>query len=51
MEEGHSNTITLFMTEASKGTNADLKAFAEKTLPTLNHHMEMVTSTKDAVNK
>jgi putative membrane protein len=51
MEEGHTNTIALFMTEASKGTNADLKAFADKTLPVLNHHMEMVTSTKDAVNK
>lgn len=51
MEEGHSKTIALFMTEASKGSNADLKAFAEKTLPTLNHHMEMVNSTKDAVNK
>ena len=51
MEEGHTNTITLFMTEAAKGTNADLKAFAGKTLPVLNHHMEMVTSAKDAVNK
>ena len=51
MEEGHTNTIALFMTEGAKGTNADLKAFATKTLPTLNHHMEMVTSAKDAVNK
>jgi putative membrane protein len=51
MEEGHTNTIALFMTEGTKGTNADLKAFATKTLPTLNHHMEMVTSAKDAVNK
>ena len=51
MEEGHTSTITLFMTEAAKGRNADLKAFADKTLPVLNHHMEMVTSAKDAVNK
>lgn len=51
MEEGHTNTIALFMTEAAKGTNADLKAFATKTLPTLNHHMEMVAAAKDAVNK
>lgn len=51
MEEGHSETIALFMAESSKGTNADLKAFADKTLPTLNHHMEMVNAAKEAVNK
>ena len=51
MEEGHNKTIANFMTEVSKGTNAELKAFAQKTLPVLNHHLEMVNSTKEKVNK
>jgi putative membrane protein len=32
----------MFQKEADNGKNADLKAFATKTLPTLNHHLEMV---------
>lgn len=51
MEEGHNKTIANFMAEVSKGSNQDLKGFAQKTLPTLNHHLEMVNMTKSAVNK
>ena len=37
----HQDTIALFQKEASGGTDPDVKAFATKTLPSLNHHLEM----------
>jgi len=38
----HKGAVALFESEAKDGKNADLKAFAEKTLPTLKHHLKMV---------
>ena len=38
----HKGAVALFQSEAKDGKNADLKAFAEKTLPTLQHHLKMV---------
>jgi len=38
--EEHQKTITLFETEANSGTDAKLKAFAAKTLPTLKEHLK-----------
>lgn len=38
----HEKTVKLFQTQAQSGTSADLKAFATKTLPTLQSHLEMV---------
>ena len=38
----HKEAVALFQSEAKDGKNADLKAFAEKTLPTLQHHLDMV---------
>jgi putative membrane protein len=41
MVADHEKVIKLFTSEASSGKDADLKAFAAKTLPTLKHHLEM----------
>jgi putative membrane protein len=45
MEKDHKAAISKFQTEADKGMNADLKTFATNTLPTLNHHLDMVNAT------
>jgi putative membrane protein len=37
----HEDTIKLFRKEAQNGKDADLKAWATKTLPTLEHHLSM----------
>lgn len=41
MVADHEKVITLFRTESTSGKDSDLKAFATKTLPTLQHHLEM----------
>ena len=46
MVDDHNEDIPKFQSEADNGQNADLKAFAAKTLPTLKHHLEMSNSTK-----
>ena len=37
----HEQTVELFKKEADSSDNAELKAFAQKTLPKLEHHLEM----------
>jgi putative membrane protein len=37
----HKDAVKLFTAEASKGKDPDLKAFASKTLPTIQHHYQM----------
>ena len=44
MEIDHQRTIDLFQSEARRGQNSDLKAFASNTLPTLREHLQMVRS-------
>jgi predicted outer membrane protein len=39
MVKDHEDTVKLFEKEAKSGKDADLKAFAEKTLPTLKDHL------------
>ena len=41
MVADHEKVIALFKKESMSGSDADLKAFATKTLPTLQHHLEM----------
>jgi putative membrane protein len=39
--KAHEETLRLFETAAQKATDADVKAFAQKTLPALQDHLEM----------
>jgi putative membrane protein len=48
MEQDHQADIKVFEREASSGDDADIKAWAAKTLPTLKSHLAMV---KDARKK
>lgn len=41
MQNDHQDAVQLFTAESSTGTNADVKAFAAQTLPTLQHHLQM----------
>jgi len=44
--KAHQDTIKLFQKEVDKGTDPDVKAWASKTLPTLQHHLEMAQALK-----
>jgi len=46
----HEQAITLFKTEASDGSNQQLKAFASSTLPTLEMHLSMIKSALKSTN-
>jgi putative membrane protein len=39
--KSHEKDISAFQKEAKDGKDADVKAWAEKTLPTLQHHLDM----------
>lgn len=47
MVADHKKDIAAFEKEAKNGKDADLKAFAEKTLPTLRDHLQMAEQTQD----
>ena len=44
--KAHEDTIKLFQKEVDKGTDPDVKAWASKTLPTLQHHLEAAQALK-----
>ena len=44
----HEDAVKLFTKAASEAKDADVKAFASKTLPTLQHHLEMAQALKAA---
>ncbi len=44
--KAHQDTITLFQKEVDKGTDPDVKAWAAKTLPALQHHLEAAQALK-----
>jgi len=46
MVKDHKEDIELFRDEASSGQNAGLKAYAQKTLPTLEEHLRMAQALK-----
>jgi len=43
MVEDHEKAVKLFSKEAQEGQDADLKAFAAETLPTLQEHLKMAS--------
>ena len=45
MQKDHKEDIALFEKESRSGSDADVKGFATKTLPTLKDHMKMVQDT------
>jgi putative membrane protein len=51
MVKDHEKVIDKFKKESEKGEDADLKAWATKTLPTLEHHLMMAKDTDSKINK
>lgn len=51
MVRDHKTDIADFKREADRGTDADLKAFASKTLPTLQEHLSMAEKADAQVRK
>lgn len=43
MVEGHQKTLALMQSEATNGTDAELKAFAAKTAPVVKMHLDEIT--------
>jgi putative membrane protein len=44
MLSDHRKDVSEFEKQSTRGTDADLKAFASKTLPTLKEHLQMAES-------
>ena len=51
MIKEHESAVKQFKNESENGQDADLKAFAAKTLPALEHHLEMVKELQGKVGK
>jgi len=51
MVKDHQKDIAEFQKEADHGSDPDVKAFASKTLPTLQDHLRMAQDTLAAVKK
>lgn len=51
MVDDHKKDIADFKKEASGGKDSELKAFASKSLPTLEEHLQLAQKTNDAVKK
>jgi putative membrane protein len=49
MVRDHKEDVAEFQREANNGSDPDLKAFAQKTLPTLQHHLQLAEDTLAAV--
>jgi len=49
MVKDHQKDISEFQKEANSGSNADLKGFAARTLPTLQEHLRMAREAEQAV--
>lgn len=46
MVEDHEHDVADFQQQANGGQDADLKAFAAKTLPVIQHHLQMIKNIK-----
>jgi putative membrane protein len=51
MVEDHEKDVKEFTAQAQSGTDPDVKAFAAKTLPTLQSHLDMIKGIKDRMMK
>lgn len=51
MVDDHKEDISKFQDEANKGNDADVKAFATKTLPVLTKHLEHIQKIKDGMKQ
>ena len=51
MVKDHKEDVSEFKKEANSGDDADLKAFASKTLPTLEDHLKMAEETESQIKK
>jgi len=51
MVDDHKEDIDKFKDEAEKGKDTDIKAFAAKTLPVLNKHLEHIQKIQDGMKK
>jgi len=49
MVKDHQTDVADFQREANSGSNADLKTFATKTLPTLQEHLRIARETDDSL--
>lgn len=49
--KAHEDTVALFQKAATKAKDPDVKAFASKTLPTLQQHLQMAREMKTAAAK
>lgn len=50
MVEAHEKDVAAFDATARNGTDADVKAFAAETVPTLRHHLEMIRALAKSMN-
>jgi len=46
---GHRKAVNLFRTESTSGSDADIKSWASKTLPTIEEHLKMAEDANRAV--
>jgi putative membrane protein len=46
MVDDHEHDVKDFQEQANEGKDADLKAFAAKTLPVIQHHLQMIKEIK-----
>ena len=49
--KAHNEAVALFRKASTGAKDPDVKAFASKTLPTLEHHLEMAKTMAGAVGK
>jgi putative membrane protein len=51
MQDDHRKAVSLFEKQAKSGDDAELKAFAQKTLPTLQEHHKLANTVHDSVKQ
>lgn len=51
MVDDHEKVVDMFKKEADKGNDMEVKGWAAGKVPTLEHHLEMAKSTRDALKK